>query len=192
MKKKVLTHGIMAVFVAQALLGCTEEPTTQVSVYGSVSECMLGGNSKESCEKAWSDVQQANASMAPRFTDAAACEDAFGDGCQVQRVQNDDGSWSDVLIPAMAGMAIGAMAASAMGGSNTPVQPQPMYETKEDRERRTSGGGVVPRTYTSNQGAVFNSGKQQVVTSKATPTKPSSTPIARGGFGRAGAMSVGG
>jgi len=191
-KLKILTHGIMAAFVSQAILGCTEEPTTQVSVYGSISECILGGNSHDECQKAWNEVQQANVAMAPRFTDMAACQETFGNDCQVQQVQNSDGSFSDVMIPAMAGMAIGALAANAMN-SNTPTPPpQPMYQTEEEKKRRKYGGTSYVPKYTNNSGAMFNSGKQSVPFTKATPSKPSPKPIARGGFGRAGAASVGG
>jgi len=170
MKKKALTAGIMAAF----LTGCSEP--VEVATYGSITACERSTGNREMCEDAWVAQMSANAQHAPKFESQLACEESFGDQCRTERVQNSDGSWSNVIVPMMAGMMISNM----MNGSNVHQQYQPVYREKDRK------GNFVGSGYVTNQGNSIAPGKSKISPTKATTIKPSSRPIARGGFGSAG------
>lgn len=155
MKKKVLTTGLMATFVAAALSGCQQEEQidsysfsgqtatpvisdekTESYTVGSASQCAeLGAGDAATCAEAWNTAQAEHIKQAPKFQDSGSCEAQAGVSCEAQRVQHSDGSWTDVFIPAMAGMIVGNMLGNMMH------KPQPIYY---DRDRRYVTGGGVP------------------------------------------------
>ena len=134
MKKIVLRQGIIAAVVITALAGCSDEPV-DVSSVNSVSDCLVQGlGNEQQCRAAWDQASSEHLKEGPRFEAKEDCSEEFGQ-CNRYQVQNDDGSFSDVFIPMMAGMMIGNM----MSSSNTRhVYHQPLYKSKD---QQAYGGG---------------------------------------------------
>lgn len=172
MKKIVLRQGIIASVVIMALAGCSDEPV-DVSSVSSVSDCLVQGlGNEEQCRAAWNQASGEHLKEGPRFEDQADCSGEFGQ-CNRYQVQNDDGSFSDVFIPLMAGMMIGNMMNSA---SSTHVYHQPLYKKKD---QQTYGGGFV-----TAGGHTILKGTSTVPSSYAA--KPSGVSISKGGLGGGG------
>ena len=137
MKKIVLRQGIIAAVVIMALSGCSDEPV-DVSSVTSVSDCLTQGlGNEQQCRAAWDQASQEHLREGPRFEDQNDCSEEFGQ-CNRYQVQNDDGSFSDVFIPLMAGMMIGNMM-SSVGSSH--FYHQPLYKRKD--QQQYNGGFVT-------------------------------------------------
>lgn len=133
---------------------------------------------------------------------------------QAQQVAQESGfSGGEMLLGALAGAAVGAMAANAMSSksnmaSNTYsaqranntanyAYTQPLSKEEEER-RRTGGGGYVPVSSSNSSGFNSTSSTTKPVASTpvskptvtSTPRSSSFTSVSRGGFG--GAVSSGG
>lgn len=178
-ESKTLSKGIMAAFVASVIAtGCT--PASEVVNVGSVTECIENGGDFFGCQEEWDAAEQLHSQVAPQFVDKTACSESFGDECEVKRVQNDDGSFSDVFVPMMAGMMIGNMLSSSSDHSSHKVVTQPLYREKE----KHPGGGYVPvNSYSTSTGTAVSPGRTNVSSNVASKVSRVSTPIARGGFG---------
>lgn len=216
MKRKVLKTGIMAAFVASVLAGCDSNDAQDTYTYNgaggkleqsfsvkSVDQCIAeGAGNPKQCQEAWEQTQKAHEQTAPKFNDKSSCESSAGVECQVTRVQHSDGTWTDVFVPALAGMVIGNML------SGPKHYPQPIY-IERDRERRfVTGSGVYvppgqgylgsntfnkpaasvafsrPKSYTAPVRSVVS--KSGVVSSKGTVVSRS------GGFGSSAKGSAAG
>ena len=173
MKKIVLRQGIIASVVIMALSGCSDEPV-DVSSVTSVSDCLTQGlGNEQQCRAAWDQASQEHLKEGPRFQDQTDCSEEFGQ-CNRYQVQNDDGSFSDVFIPLMAGMMIGNMMSSA-GSSH--VYRQPLYKRKD--QQLYNGGFVTAGGYSIHKGS------STIPSSYAS--KPSGVgTISKGGLGGGG------
>ena len=179
MKKIVLRQGIIAAVVIAALSGCSDEPV-DVSSVNSVSDCLVQGlGNEEQCRAAWDQASSEHLKQGPRFEGQEDCSQEFGQ-CNRYQVQNDDGSFSDVFIPIMAGMMIGNMMNSA---NTTKVYHQPLYQRKD---QQTYGGGFV-----TAGGYSIQKGHSTIPSSYSS--KPSGVgTISKGGLGGAGFSSSSG
>lgn len=206
MKRKVLKTGIMAAFVA-AVVGCdSQEPQDTYTYTGaggtpeqsfsvtSSDQCVQeGAGNAQQCKEAWQQAQQAHVQNAQKYDNASSCENGSGVRCEVTRVQHNDGSWTDVFVPALAGMVVGNMIGNAMA----PKYPQPIYM---DRERRyvTGGGVYVPpgrgyvggNTFRSSASSVafskpkaYTAPTRSVASKSGTVTSKGTTVSRSGGFG---------
>lgn len=179
MKKIVLRQGIIASVVIMALSGCSDEPV-DVSSVTSVSDCLTQGlGNEQQCRAAWDQASQEHLKEGPRFQDQTDCSEEFGQ-CNRYQVQNDDGSFSDVFIPLMAGMMIGNMM-SSVGSSH--VYHQPLYKRKD--QQQYNGGFVTAGGYSIHKGS------STIPSSYAS--KPSGVgTISKGGLGGGGFSSSSG
>ena len=177
-----MTMGIMAAFITATLSGCSE-PTTPVHAISSVDECLAVTGDVVQCREQWKEAQLLHKEVAPQFTSNTACSESFGDDCQSQRVQNTDGSFTDVFVPMMAGMLIGNM----MSNSNIASQGREVYNTRTQplyQEKEKRGGGYVPvNTMSTSTGSAVNKGSSFVSAKSATSVSKFSSPVSRGGFG---------
>src|SRR5690625_4010647 len=108
--KRSKTVGLTLMGVAPLLLAACEQqqpPTPQTLAYGSVEECIQAGLfTPQACESGQTAALQAHRTEAPRFANAADCEQQYGaNNCQVVRAESG-GSW---FMPAMAGFMMGQM-----------------------------------------------------------------------------------
>jgi uncharacterized protein YgiB involved in biofilm formation len=88
-----------------SLGGCSDDlpaEQTQARIFPTVEACIVEF-SKEQCEVAFNQSRQIHAEAAPRFQDAAACEQETGEACQRAPGVNMDGSLTDFFVPAMMG-----------------------------------------------------------------------------------------
>lgn len=173
MKKIVLRQGIIAAVVITALACCSDEPV-DVSSVNSVSDCLVQGlGNEQQCRAAWDQASSEHLKEGPRFEAKEDCSEEFGQ-CNRYQVQNDDGSFSDVFIPMMAGMMIGNM----MSSSNTHhVYHQPLYKRKD--QQAYGGGFVTAGGYTVQKGTS--------IIPSSYASKPSGVgTISKGGLGGGG------
>lgn len=200
--QKQLKMGIMAAFVAAALSGCGEQQSNTFSYNGlggeptptvtatSAEQCQeLGGGSTEQCQLAFKQAKDEHTSAAPKFNDQTSCESGTGAVCTQTQIQNSDGSFSDVFVPAMVGMIVGQLMSSN-------ARPMPVYAPSRSEDRRngfvTANGSYVP----PGKGSI---GANTFKTSfgKGSFAKPvaSSKPVVRmssGGFGKSGGFGSSG
>lgn len=195
--QKQLKMGIMAAFVATALSGCgqaTEDTYTYTGLGGeatptltavSAQQCTdLGGGSMEECQLAFDKAKTEHISSAPKFNDQTSCESGTDAACTRTQIQNSDGSFSDVFVPAMVGMIVGQMMSNS--------HPMPVYAPakKENYSNgfMTANGAYVP----AGKGAV-GSNTFKTKTSSFVKPAPASKPVFRsGGFGKSGGFSSSG
>lgn len=205
-KRKVLSTGIMAAFVAAALSGCDSQPEEMDSfTINTQEQCVTAGaGSAEQCATAWQEAEaehkkEALSDKSVQYASQQSCETGNGVQCQKTQVQHSDGSFSDVFIPMMAGMFVGNMIGNMMA-----PKPQPVYMTR-DREYSTRGGYVVPYGRSTVSKSAFTrsssftkphsyASRSYTPPAGAKPMASASKPVAKsGGFGSsARGSSVGG
>lgn len=197
---KHLKMGIMATFVATALSGCGEAPNDTYTYNGlggsqvptitatSPAKCAeMGGGSFEDCQVAFETATKDHLASAPKFQDQSSCESGTEAACTRTQIQNSDGSFSDVFVPAMMGMIVGQM----MSNNS---RPMPVYAParKENYSNgfMTANGAYVP-TGKGSIGANTFITKTSSFKAPSPATKPvvSST---KGGFGKSGGYSSSG
>ncbi|AAQ81415.1 lipoprotein [Aeromonas phage Riv-10] len=200
--QKQLKMGIMAAFVSAALSGCGQANTDDTFTYNglggeatptvtavSAQQCAeLGGGSLEQCQSAFDKAKMEHIDSAPKFNDQASCESGTEAICNRTQIQNSDGSFSDVFVPAMVGMIVGQM----MSNNS---RPMPVYAPARPEDRKngfvTSGGAYVPPAKGSVGANTFSAPKTPGSFSKPSPSsKPSFS--SKGGFGKSGSFGSSG
>lgn len=191
-KKKVLKAGIVAAFVITAMTGC-EDPDAlvysgmggeQVQTYtvSSVEQCEnLGAGSLSQCQEAFKSAQDEHLKAVPKYGDQSSCESGSDVACTHTQVKNSDGSFSDVFVPAMAGMIVGNMLSNGFNRNQT----MPVYRDRDNRYT-TSGGAYVAAGKGSIGKNTFASSSRTggfVKPMSMTAPKPS---MKSGGFGSTG------
>lgn len=196
--QKQLKMGIMAAFVATAMSGCGEAPNDTYTYTGlggeatptvtavSAQQCTdLGGGSLEQCQLAFDTAKQDHIASAPKFDDQTACESGTDAACTRTQIQNSDGSFSDVFVPAMVGMIVGQMMANNS-------RPMPVYAParKENYSNgfMTANGAYVP----AGKGAIGSNTFKARTSSFVKPTPASKPAFRSGGFGKSGGFGSSG
>ncbi|UYD57451.1 hypothetical protein OFDDKENP_00075 [Aeromonas phage B614] len=200
--QKQLKMGVMAAFVAAALSGCGEAPSDGYSYSGlggeatptvtatSPEQCSnMGGGSLEQCQLAFKQAKDEHIAAAPKFNDQSSCESGTDAVCSRTQIQNSDGSFSDVFVPAMVGMIVGQMMSN-----NT--RPMPVYAPSRHEDRKngfvTANGAYVPPGKGSVGASTF---KKSSFGSSFTKPVASSKPVMKmssGGFGKSGSFGSSG
>lgn len=183
MKKKVLTMGLMATFVAAALSGCAEQDQAEVLSVTSVDQCIASGIDFSTCTGEWERAQSMHEEVAPKFDTAGGCMGEFGDMCQNRPVRNADGTTSNVWLPMMAGMMMGNMMSA---NNHHPVNTRPLYMSGA---KKTPHGTYVGTLNTPSGNAVSPGVSRMSPSAAASTPRPASVAStksatsARGGFG---------
>lgn len=157
MKKSLMSIFVASVFVIGGCAPAPEEEfsfqgssTEEVSVFANEAECNEAG--VYGCAAQFEQAKKDHVAMAPKYDSKSSCESDFGT-CETKPVQQADGSWTDMIMPAMAGMMIGNMLSSSS---------QPMYRGGE----RDRFGNFTPHAnYNTASGTSLNSGRNMVKSS---------------------------
>lgn len=219
MKKSIIALAILPLF---ALTACTEEENT-VSDFAQEQNSNLSAVANPASVAQTADGSFAGTELVDSYTKAkeqgytgtieewaALVNLQQTDPVAAQKVAEASGfSGGEMLLGALAGAAVGALAVNAMSSrtgmaSNTYSQQRTnnatnyAYSQPDDRDRRTTGGGGAVAA-TSSSSSNFSNTSRPATMPAATASRPSvtssaisrpSVAVSRGGFG--GAVSTGG
>ncbi len=178
-KRAARTRYVLLGTAAFGLAACQPEEQVETSVFPSVEECRAVADlpendfTPEDCEAGFAEAQAVHAESAPRYEDAALCEEEHGGECVAE--QRSDGS--SIFLPLLAGYMIGNM----MGGRG--LGAKPLYRTSAGRYA-TPGGGTILSGLRGKTNLGANSFAAAPNTRTAAPLTRS-TVQSRGGFGAA-------
>lgn len=202
-KRSSHVHLVLAGAAALGLAAC-EDDRVDVSTFADQDACIQAAQSAgaefspESCEQAYEKALSEHQRTAPRYNEAALCEEQHGGSCQVV----DNGSGGSIFMPLMAGWMIGNMMNSSSiaederrrrnGVYAGPYSARPLYRSSTGSYATASGTTVTKRLGTS---AKIAPAGFIASTIKAPMTR--ATVSSRGGFGSSrtatgGARSFGG
>lgn len=201
----------LTLFAGATLAACDDKPPLPpVKPYATVQECVTGGNTEDLCKEAFEKAMETHRATAPKFTDKEACEKGIDvDKCVQTQVRNNDGSFSDVFVPAMAGYLLGqalnrtperereriGYSGGYYGG--VPYSTGPVYNSRtypggyrDSGNMRTTilnspGARPSPPSAPSIGGSLPSS-KPSLGLPSSRPSNVGTTAISRGGFGGSG------
>jgi uncharacterized protein YgiB involved in biofilm formation len=179
---------------AATLTACGDAPSDEgARTFTSVLDCQQAGFPQDRCQAAYNEAFEVHAREVPKFATKEECERGIDiDQCVSTRVPRDDGSFSEVFVPLMAGYIVGNLMANRPGQQQTSpyaggyggaYQSGPIYRSRNypsgyrdsaDLARSRSGASVP----TVNPGS---SARPPSMPSR--PPNVSTTTIARQGFG---------
>jgi uncharacterized protein YgiB involved in biofilm formation len=171
---------------AATLTACGDTPPADgPKTFLSVQDCQQAGFPEERCREAYREAFDVHSRTSPKFASRDECERSVDvDQCVVTRVQNNDGSFSEVFVPLMAGYIVGNLMAdrrrqepqSSGGYGGGSYRSGPVYRSRDYPSGYRDSGDLV----TSRQGG----GKPSTgISSPSRPPNISTTTIARQGFG---------
>lgn len=150
------------------VLSACEEPTVEARVYRDIGQCLDDpAMDATTCQENFRLAEEQHAAVAPKYTDAAACEADFGaDQCEPAPYRTESGG--SVFMPLMMGYMMGSM----LGRGN--VAAQPLYRSADD-----------PKAYRTadNRNVGAATGKTTVARSAAASPAAKPYTVSRGGFG---------
>jgi len=183
---------------AATLTACGDAPSDDgVRTFTSMLECQQAGFPEDRCQAAYNEAFEVHTREAPKFASKEECERGVDiDQCVSTRVRRDDGSFSEVFVPLMAGYLVGNLMANrqtstAGGGYGGTYQSGPIYRSRNypsgyrdsaDLARSRSGTSVP----TIRPGSIARPPSMP-----SRPPNVSTTTIARQGFGSS-SFSLGG
>ena len=183
-RSKSVTLALMG-SAAVVLAGCGEEPPPPQAVFSGIEQCIRAGNEVETCAAEYKEAVEQHATQAPRFASAQECEVGADSQCEPTRVQNADGSWSNVFVPLMAGYMI-SNAINNMGGGrgyrSTPVYNSRAYSGQQRDLSALRGSGAATSAVATGASRSVGS-TTRPATRALPPPNVRTTTVSRGGFG---------
>lgn len=193
-RSRTVTLTLFSAVTSAGLAACDQAPPPP-KAFETVQECVAAGNEQAGCQTAFDKASETHVATAPRYPSQEACEGAVDvDRCVRTQVRNNDGSFSDVFIPAMAGYMIGRAlnndrgSYGGGGGYASPIYRSRQYPSSFREPGNLTSSGLnrsAPPT-------ISRSPSVPTVSAPARPANLGTTTIARGGFGGSGAHFGGG
>jgi uncharacterized protein YgiB involved in biofilm formation len=179
---------LMGTVAAAALVACDEEPKPPPA-FATIQECVDSGNQETDCQNSYESALKAHEETAPRFSSRDECLRGVDvDRCVETRVRNNDGSFSNVFMPLMAGYIVGNLLNRPQ---QQPQQQQPGYSGGSSSGgwsgSSTRGGAPIYRSrdYPSSyrDAGELRTSRSSTPGVSAPPRNVNTTTIARSGFG---------
>ncbi|KAF0111055.1 MAG: hypothetical protein FD149_2570 [Rhodospirillaceae bacterium] len=204
MKRSSRVHLLLMGSTSVALAGCGDDPEP-MGVFTNVAECVeSGAYTPEQCSAALEQAKQEHPKIAPKYATKDDCEADFGQGkCETpasgggrsQGPSSGESSGS-FWMPLMMGYLAGNVLGNLKNGFGQPLY-QPNVGRPRDNDRRSWGGGYTysPGSWrtAANTEIAQRTGLGRVDRGTLRSSLPTTTTIARGGFGaRAASVGTGG
>lgn len=185
-------HTAVALLGAAAfgLAACQETPATDAASFENLDSCLAaatpgGWFTPEDCQSTFAEAQALHDETAPRYEDAALCEQEHGAGnCQADPAASaQGGGMGSVFMPLMMGYLLGSM----LGGGRPVAQP---IMTKPGGGFTTPGGTSIGNI--GGAGKVSTDAFTKAPVTKGQPAMSAADVSKRGGFGATGSSRSGG
>jgi uncharacterized protein YgiB involved in biofilm formation len=188
MKRSKSVQVLMLSAAALSLAACKEDKI-QAQAFPNVEACLADAAKSSSwyteaeCRSNFAQAEAEHDRTAPRYADAALCEEQHGGECVAQPATAGGGS--SVFLPLMAGYMIGNM----MGNNSGLRGSQPLYSTSTGKYSTANGSAILNSNRGTTQMAQssFRSASPTKTAAPMTRTSVKST----GGFGSARTSTAG-
>ena len=205
MKRSSRVHLLLMGSASVLITGCGDDPEP-VGVFTSVAECVeSGAYTPEQCSTALEQARQDHPKTAPKYATKDDCETDFGQGkCEAPPSAGSKGSSSgssgesagSFWMPLMMGYLVGDALGKLKNGFGQPLYQPNVGRGPWDRDRRSRGKYTYsPGSWrtSANTEIAQRTGLGAVNRGALRSSLPTTTTIARGGFGaRAASVGIGG